>query len=202
MTERTVPQSHVVVNPYNAEQYSDILSDIGRMSDRKLVEFVQTRVTKFAREMRPLFIEVEERYKRSVHIKHKPFLGKYTSWDVFCTEVLNFSGRHVRRIIAGEATPTLKEPGAAGAQTKKNKLKEATVYTDFDFIRKAHDFLKNLLRPLEHDPQRYNKVARAIAEEILGDLREHGKPVVVADSDSEKKETTPLTWYDPSKGES
>ena len=113
MIEGTVAPSATVVN------YSDILSDIGRMSDHKLVEFVQTRVTKFAREMRPLFIEVEERFKRSVHIKHKAFLGKYTNWDTFCVEVLNFSGRHVRRIIAGEAMPTLKEPGAAGAQTKK-----------------------------------------------------------------------------------
>src|SRR5260370_13689857 len=160
MIEGTVAPSATGVN------YSDILSDIGRMSDYKLVKLVQTHVTKFARETRPLFIEVEERFKRSVHIKHKPFLGKYTNWDTFCVEVLNFSGRHVRRIIAGQAMPTLKEPGAAGAQTTKNKLKEATAVTDFDFVRKAHDFLKNLLRPLEHDPQRNAKVGRAVAMEI------------------------------------
>jgi hypothetical protein len=186
----------------NLGKYSDILSGIGHMSDSKLVAFVQKRVNKFAHEMRPLFIEVQERFKRSVQLKHRPFLGKYKNWDVFCAEAFNYSGRHVRRIIAGEAMPTPKEPGAAGAQTKKSKMKEAVVYTDFDYVRKAHDFLKKLLQPLEHDPQRYNKVARAIAEEILGDLREHGKPAAVADLDSEKKEGTTLIWYDPRKGES
>jgi hypothetical protein len=164
------------------------------MSDRKLVAFVQTRVTKFAHEMRPLFIEVQERFKRSVHLKHKPFLEKYSSWDVFCVEVLNFTARHVNRIIAGEAMPVPKELGE-GAQTKKSKMKAAVVYTDFDYVRKAHEFLKKLLQPLEHDPQRHKKVARAIAEEILGDLREYGKPVAeegrvltAADLDPEKKE--------------
>src|SRR5258708_38083179 len=102
----------------NLGKYSDILSEVGHMSDKKLVEFVQDRVNKFAHEMRPLFIEVQERFKRSVHLKHKPFLGKYRDFDTFCSEVLNYSGRHIRRIIAGEAMPKLKEPGAASDQCR------------------------------------------------------------------------------------
>lgn len=157
-------------------KYTDILSEFRQMSDKKLVELVQTKATKFASEMRPLFILVEERFKRSVHIKHKPFLSKYTNWDNFCEEVLNFTGRHVRRIIAGEAMPKSKEPGSGEASgNKKTKLKESVLYTDHDYIHKAHEFLKKLLKPLELDPERHRKVARAIAEEILGDLGEHAK---------------------------
>jgi len=44
-------------------------------------------------------------------------------------------------------------------------------WTDNQYIKTCVDFFESTLRPLEGDPQRFHRVATAIAQEILGDMQ-------------------------------
>jgi hypothetical protein len=55
-------------------------------------------------------------------------------------------------------------------------------WTDNQYIKMCVDFIETTLRPLECDPQRFHRVAVAIAHEILGEL---GSEDIAADSEPE-----------------
>jgi hypothetical protein len=55
-------------------------------------------------------------------------------------------------------------------------------WTDNAYVKTCLDFIESTLRPLESDPQRFHRVAVAIAHEILGDM-ENEHSIVVQDSE-------------------
>jgi hypothetical protein len=149
------------------------MSTIGQMSDRELVNYVGKRFTGFLIELRPYLIEVHTRFITKKMTRH-PLLG-YTDFDKFCLDFFNYSSRHVRRIISGEALPKPPKKKRLTAAVSQMDLPAATVWTDHDYIIKGTQAIKQLLKPLESDSPRYAKVAAAIAEEIVGDLAERPK---------------------------
>jgi len=60
--------------------------------------------------------------------------------------------------------------------------KDTADWTDNLYVKTCVDFFESTLRPLESDPQRFHRVAMAIAQEILGEMgSEHS--TVVQDSE-------------------
>ena len=55
-------------------------------------------------------------------------------------------------------------------------------WTDNAYVKTCVDFFESTLRPLESDPQRFHRVAVAIAQEILGDM---GKEQIIIERESE-----------------
>ena len=143
--------------------------DLDKMSDKALVNYAGKLLVKFAGEMRPVFIKVHTRFVHRTKVQRKDFLG-YTDWDRFCLDFWNYTGRHIRRVMAGDELTKRKQLPAPGQTApSKNSLKETAVWTDHDFIHKATQSIKQILHPLESDPARYAKVAASIIEEITGD---------------------------------
>jgi hypothetical protein len=85
--------------------HSEIISesDIAGMSDRELVEYVGSRIVKFAIEIRPLVVEVHKRFMAEKEAGRK-FFG-YSNFDTFCEDFWKYSGRQIRNIINGTPTP-------------------------------------------------------------------------------------------------
>ena len=143
--------------------------DLDKMSDKALVNYAAKLLVKFAGEMRPVFIEVHTRFVHRTKVQRKDFLG-YTDWDKFCLEFWNYTGRHIRRVMAGDELTKRKQlPHQVQSAPSKTKLNESVVWTDHDYIHKAVQSIKQILLPLESDPARYNKVAAAIVDEITGE---------------------------------
>jgi hypothetical protein len=84
---------------------SEIISDtqITAMTDLALVDYVGTRIVKFAMEIRPLVVEVHTRFMAETKAGRK-FVG-YTNFDKFCEDFWNYTGRQIRNIINGTPTP-------------------------------------------------------------------------------------------------
>jgi hypothetical protein len=147
------------------------MSDLGKLSDKQLVNFVGRRICGFLIEIRPYLIEIHTRFMLR-KATGKPFLT-YTDFEKFCNDFFNYSARHVRRIISGEAMPKLRAPSKAAAKKKvQAPLPETATWTNNDFIQQGATMIKKLLQPLEGNPQRYGKVAAAIAAEIVGEESE------------------------------
>jgi hypothetical protein len=146
-----------------------------KMSDRKLVDYFCQLSAKFLLESRPYLIEIHTRFiVKKAH--GKPLLG-YTDWDKFCHDILNYTGRHVRRIISGEGFPKkrkrmLKAAPGPSEDSADFPLKGSAVWTNHDFIHRCAQSIKQILKPLESDPDRYAKVAKLVAEEITAGLDE------------------------------
>jgi hypothetical protein len=138
-----------------------------KMSDQQLNKYVRNGFTKFLSEMRPYLIELQTRWHQR-RIRGRPFLS-YTNWDDYCAAELNYTGRHVNRIISGEALPKPRKAIATRTAKAAKEQQPTLVWTDHDFIHKGAQAIKQLLHPLESDPPRYMRVAAAIAEEITGD---------------------------------
>lgn len=161
--------------PFSETIQQDIMSDsdkMSEMSDRKLVNYIGNQLLKFIGQNRPYLIEVHNRFQEKTRAG-KPFLGKYTNFDTFCEDYWHYTGRHIRRIISGEALPRSRKQIKALPPSREKKassapLSESALWTDHDFIHQAEEAIKKLLRPLESEPTRYEKVARAIAEAITG----------------------------------
>lgn len=57
-------------------------------------------------------------------------------------------------------------------------------WTDNQYIEKCVQFVESTLKPLESDPQRFVRVATAVAAEINGELEnDHGSPIVESETE-------------------
>ncbi|MGA8555915.1 MAG: hypothetical protein WB630_15990 [Candidatus Acidiferrales bacterium] len=124
----------------------------------------------------PLAIDLHARFESLKTQKTSKTILGCSTWKQFCSDVLGYSQRHMRRLM--------KEDGLNPAAKYRNKTKpdEETKalaapaapsvrdaeWTDDDYIKTCVDFIISALRPLELDPQRFLRVANAIAQEVTG----------------------------------
>jgi hypothetical protein len=110
---------------------SEIISDtqITAMTDLALVDYVGTRIVKFAMEIRPLVVEVHTRFMAETKAGRK-FVG-YTNFDKFCEDFWNYTGRQIRNIINGTPTPKrLPAPPATPAEIHEAQKQGKTNLVD------------------------------------------------------------------------
>jgi hypothetical protein len=126
----------------------------------------------------PLAIELHSRFEVLKQEKtHQTILGCST-WAQFCVNVLDYSERHMRRLMEGanpavkyrNKTATIKKTVALPTSTVAVPLARNCQWTDNEYVRSCVGFVESTLRPLESDPQRFHRVAVAIAREIAGDM--------------------------------
>jgi hypothetical protein len=85
--------------------------DLGDIKDEELVAQAlgkMVRVVKFLREVRPLLIEIQKRWREAKKAK-RPYMG-YTNWDTFCEKEFHYTGRHCNGIAAGKISDELPTP--------------------------------------------------------------------------------------------
>lgn len=156
----------------------DILSgSLQAMGDETLAtEFKRqyNAIGKRLKELRPLYIEIRKRFFKLR--KGGSIMGCKT-WTEYCEKHLKYSDRHVRRLIEG-GNPATEKHGTKqkpAALPKPNQSLPAMPsarnadWTDNEYIKTCVQFIESTLRPLESDPQRFHRVAVAIAQEILGE---------------------------------
>jgi hypothetical protein len=126
----------------------------------------------------PLAIELHSRFEVLKQEKtHQTILGCAT-WAQFCVNVLDYSERHMRRLMEGanpaekyrNKTATIKKTVALPTSAIAVPLARDCQWTDNEYVRSCVGFVESTLRPLEVDPQRFHRVAVAIAREIAGDM--------------------------------
>jgi hypothetical protein len=66
-----------------------------------------------------------------------------------------------------EEEPTLPEPQQSLPTITSVRSAD---WTDDEYVKTCVRFVESTLKPLESDPQRFHRVARAIVAEILGDM--------------------------------
>lgn len=135
-------------------------------------------------EWRPFAIELHARFEaRKKAGSGTEILGCRT-WKQFCEEVLHYSARHVRRLMEGEnpagkyrnQTPrnvktVPSQPSAFAESTFAGTVPPSVEWSDSKIIRTCVRFVQSVLKPLERlDPQRFHRLAVAIAKEIAGDF--------------------------------
>jgi hypothetical protein len=126
-------------------------------------------------ELRPVYVELRNRFFKLP--KGGSIMGCGT-WTEFCGNHLKFSDRHVRRLIEGDNPATERHRGKKETHSlpkPSSSLPEVPParnadWTDNDYIKTCVQFVGSTLRPLESEPQRFHRVAVAIAQEIAGDL--------------------------------
>jgi hypothetical protein len=126
----------------------------------------------------PLAIELHSRFEvLKRENAHQTILGCAT-WGQFCEEVLDYSERHMRRLMEG-ANPAAKYRNKTAAITKMVALPTSAIavplardcqWTDNEYIRTIVDFAESTLEPLESDPQRHHRVAVKAARKIARDF--------------------------------
>lgn len=118
-TQEIVLLSGHIETPSSPACDSEIISDseLDTMTDQTLVEYAGNRIVKFAVEIRPVLIKVQQRFKDAKKAG-RPFLG-YTNFDDFCIAFWNYTGRQIRNIINGTPTPK-KLPGGKKPRRKSN----------------------------------------------------------------------------------
>jgi hypothetical protein len=108
------------------------------------------------------------------------------TWAQFCDEVLGYSARHVRRLMGAEnPAGKYRNKTRRGAETEGFDRSEDTgaampsaVWSDAKFINTCVRFVQRTLKPLEtSDPQRFHRLAVAIAKAIAEDFLEDDAPV-------------------------
>jgi hypothetical protein len=104
------------------------------------------------------------------------------TWSEYCENVLGYSESHVRNMMAQHGTNPAKKFAAKKPHKKEAalpKLKQSfptapsarnAEWTDDLFIRTCVRFVETTLKPLESDPQRFVRVAAAIAAEIVDEI--------------------------------
>lgn len=126
----------------------------------------------------PLAVELHSRFEALKKEKTRTSILGCSSWAQFCTEVLHYSDRHMRRLMEG-TNPAVKYRNK-GDHRKKTKVFAPTAvttplmrnadWTDDDYVKTCVRLVESTLRPLESDPPRFHRVAVAIAQEIAGDF--------------------------------
>jgi hypothetical protein len=158
-----------------ADKMSALLSDDQLAAKvRDIVRALRLRLE----ELRPLVIELRSRFETLRKGKTgTPILGCHT-WEQFCQQQLHYTDRHVRRLIQSQnlASETfgnkgskstkaaLKTSGATGAEVRDPER------DDEEYVSTCVRFVTSTLLPLESDSERFRRVARAIAKEIVDAL--------------------------------
>jgi hypothetical protein len=128
-----------------------------------------------AEKLRPFVVELHVRFESLKTQKAPKTIRNCANWQQFCDEVLGYSPRHMRRLMEG-SNPAAKYRNKTQPSEKPNGLATPAVpsvrdadWADDDYIKTCVDFVMSTLRPLESDPQRFLRVAHAIAQEIAED---------------------------------
>jgi hypothetical protein len=130
-----------------------------------------------------LAIELHSRFEVLKQEKaHQTILGCAT-WAQFCVNVLDYSERHMRRMMESanpaakyrNKTATIKKMVALPTSAIAVPLARDCLWTDNEYIRTIVDFAESTLEPLESDPQRHHRVAVIAARKIAGDFLDERK---------------------------
>jgi hypothetical protein len=151
------------------------------LDSETLAEMVRDGLAEFRPKLEkwlPLAIELHSRFETLKAEKPGTTILRCSTWAQFCTEILNYSNRHMRRLMEG-TNPAVKyrNKGQRRGGTKPlassipaAQLERNTDWTDDDYVKTCVRLVESTLRPLESDPPRFHRVALAIAREIAGDF--------------------------------
>ena len=165
--------------PANSKGQPDILSgSLESMDNEALAGEFKRRygaIGKRLTELRPVYIELRKRFFKLA--KGRSIMGCET-WTDFCEQHLKYSDRHVRRLIEGDNPASDKHRAKKEPESlpKPSQLlpdmpsARNADWTDNEYVKTCVQFVGSTLRPLESDPQRFHRIAVAIAQEIAGDL--------------------------------
>jgi hypothetical protein len=123
----------------------------------------------------PLAIELRSRFETLKKERVRKTILGCRSWEQFCEKRLGYTDRHVRRLMEGSnpaakyQSKTKRHSGRKrfAASSDAASAQEEADWSDRDFITKSVRDVTSNLRPLESDPPRHERVARAIAKEIV-----------------------------------
>ena len=138
-----------------------------RMDDEVLASEFKRRydaVGKRLKELRPLYIELRKRFFNLSHLDGGSTIMGCRTWTEFCQNHLQYSDRHVRRLIEGENPATEKhgpklerKPGGAGGEAAKTCGRE-------DAVRRIVAWTLSFIEPFSQIER------RQIVEEALAKL--------------------------------
>jgi hypothetical protein len=99
------------------------------------------------------------------------------TWEQFCDEILDYSDRQIRRLMEGVNPASKYENKTKRRNDEKPLVAPAATsgqpnvgWSDDKFIKTCVRFVTSTLQTLESDSERFERVARAIAKEILSAL--------------------------------
>jgi hypothetical protein len=129
-----------------------------------------------------LSLAIELRARFEALKKGERIMGHHI-WSQFCVNVLDYSERHMRRLMEGtnpaakyrNKTATIKKMVALPTSAIAVPLARDCHWTDNEYIRTIVDFAESTLEPLESDPQRHHRVAVIAARKIAGDFLDEQK---------------------------
>lgn len=130
-------------------------------------------------EMRPVFERVREGF---AHLRKGETVMGETTGDAWAQKHLGITYNWLCRclnqpkagkLLLSDGTKVLNpQPSKRNRSHSKPPIAETVEWTDNQYIRTCVRFIATTLKPLESDPQRFIRLAEAIAAEILGDLRD------------------------------
>lgn len=165
-----------------------------QLDDEQLATIVSeeaVRLAVFSEALKPYYLELRERFHKK---SEEALIHGCKTWNEYCEKVLDRTRRAINYWLAG-GNPSEKRdsrkngtkkqgvgeasaPEGDGAHRPKLTQKLTTIpatdtadWTDNAYVKTCVDFFEATLRPLESDPQRFHRVAVAVAQEILGDMR-------------------------------
>jgi hypothetical protein len=162
-----------------------------QLDDEQLATMVNegaVRLAVFSEALKPYYLELRERFHKK---SDEALIHGCKTWNEYCEKVLDRTRRAINYWLAGgnpsekrnsrkngtKEQGTREAPEGDGAHRPKLTQQLATIpttdtadWTDNAYVKTCVDFFESTLRPLESDPQRFHRVAVAIAQEILGDM--------------------------------
>lgn len=175
------------------------------LDDEQLASFVASaavEIAVFCEALKPYYLKLRGRFHRK---PKKVLIHGCKTWNEYCEKVLVRTRRAINYWLAGgnpsekrksrkngtkeQGTGEAPAPEDDSVHRPKLTQKLTTIpttdtadWTDNLYVKTCVDFFKSTLRPLESDPDRFHRVAMAVAQEILGDI---GKEQMIVERESE-----------------
>ncbi len=131
-------------------------------------------------EWRPFAIELHARFEARKNERPQPEIRGCRTWGRFCTKVLGYSARHVRRLMQDDGNPAAKYRNKTQHRREMRGSEPPAIATavipslewsDEKIINTGIRLIESLLRPFEGlDPQRFRRLALGIAKGIAEDF--------------------------------
>jgi|SRR5208337_2755895 len=173
-------------------QVAKAINDEVNVLHRKFKDLVE--------ELRPVFERVRDGF---AHLKKgetvmgertgpawaNKYLGVTYDWLCRCLNppkagtLLLTDGTKVVAPMPAKPSGSVEEETPLPDMTQTLPTADAANWTDNAYIQTCLCFFESTLRPLESDPQRFHRIAKTIAQEILGETANLGEGAVVNDSE-------------------